>query len=530
MSVRDDPVLFLQQGKGTTAGGTAMGGNAITTTRRHKLDGPEHSAADDTTDLDATVDEHGLLPKLSGDPDDALRGDGTWSPVSGSGLPWFIVTDAAYGATGDGTTDDTAAINLAIAALNAATKGVLYFPAGTYKVTTALTTITASGTILGDGMGAYSSTGSAVFETSSVINFTSGTGVLFTVTGGAAFHGISLVKTGSAPSAGSAIKVSGTDYRQHVTLDHVFVSGFYDAIDVQTNSVFTMTACSVWNPIHYGVKIQNTVETDAGGASIIGCTIVSESQAATAGIFIASSGGNKIVSTNINNVGTYGIQLTAAAGSSILLVSACSIENYTGDAIHLDGNGNVYRFVTVSTCEFGQYGNGTGHAFYSTDIDDIIVTDCNLVADTGTPTAVSLNNGTKAVVGPFTNEGFSTLLASSSFTSIDDRTTASGVSYATPAIALGTAAAAGAASTAIRSDSTIVAFDATAPVTQAFGDSAATGSAAFAAHRDHRHGMPASPSASGGHILITDVPAGSPLVFADLLQNDDGTDLLYADA
>lgn len=32
-----------------------------------------------------------------------------------------------------------------------------------------------------------------------------------------------------------------------------------------------------------------------------------------------------------------------------------------------------------------------------------------------------------------------------------------------------------------------------------------------------------------GEILITDTPAGSPLVFADLLQNDDGTDLLYAD-
>ena len=32
-----------------------------------------------------------------------------------------------------------------------------------------------------------------------------------------------------------------------------------------------------------------------------------------------------------------------------------------------------------------------------------------------------------------------------------------------------------------------------------------------------------------GPILIADTPAGSPLVFADLLQNDDGDDLLYAD-
>lgn len=67
----------------------------------------------------------------------------------------------------------------------------------------------------------------------------------------------------------------------------------------------------------------------------------------------------------------------------------------------------------------------------------------------------------------------------------------SGASFATPAIVLGTAAAAGVATTVIRSDSTIVAFDATVPVTQAMGDSAATGSATVASRRDHKHGMPA---------------------------------------
>lgn len=102
----------------------------------------------------------------------------------------------------------------------------------------------------------------------------------------------------------------------------------------------------------------------------------------------------------------------------------------------------------------------------------------------------------------------------------------SSVSYATPAIVLGTAAAAGAASTVIRSDSTIVAFDATAPVTQAFDDVAATGSAAFAAHRDHRHGMPSA--ATAGQILISDTPS-TPLVFADLIQTEAQDDLVYAD-
>lgn len=73
---------------------------------------------------------------------------------------------------------------------------------------------------------------------------------------------------------------------------------------------------------------------------------------------------------------------------------------------------------------------------------------------------------------------------------------ASGASFATPAIVLGTAAAAGAASTVIRSDSTIVAFDATAPTTQAFGDAAAAGSAAVSARRDHKHAMMTDPTAA----------------------------------
>ena len=56
--------------------------------------------------------------------------------------------------------------------------------------------------------------------------------------------------------------------------------------------------------------------------------------------------------------------------------------------------------------------------------------------------------------------------------------------FATPAIVLGTAAAAGVATTLIRSDATIVAFDATVPA--ALG-TAAAGAAAVAARRDHVH-------------------------------------------
>jgi hypothetical protein len=78
--------------------------------------------------------------------------------------------------------------------------------------------------------------------------------------------------------------------------------------------------------------------------------------------------------------------------------------------------------------------------------------------------------------------------------------------FATPAIVLGSAAAAGSAGTLVRSDGTIAAFDATSPTNQAFGDAAAVGTAAFAARRDHKHAMPADPftgAAAGGDLTGT---------------------------
>ena len=79
MSTRDQAVLWLNGRKGN--GAVAGGGNVLLTTPRHKLDGPEHQTADDTTTLDATTTQHGLMPKLSGDAADVFRGDGSQAPI-----------------------------------------------------------------------------------------------------------------------------------------------------------------------------------------------------------------------------------------------------------------------------------------------------------------------------------------------------------------------------------------------------------------------------------------------------------------
>ena len=60
--------------------------------------------------------------------------------ASGGSLVTPVFNVRTYGATGNGSTDDTAAINLAKAALlaSSSTGGTLYFPAGTYKTSSTL--------------------------------------------------------------------------------------------------------------------------------------------------------------------------------------------------------------------------------------------------------------------------------------------------------------------------------------------------------------------------------------------------------
>lgn len=135
----------------------------------------------------------------------------------------------------------------------------------------------------------------------------------------------------------------------------------------------------------------------------------------------------------------------------------------------------------------------------------------------GSTPAHTTTAGTTTIYAFFTRNGGTTW--------IGGQLGAGAATFATPAIVLGTAAAAGAASTVIRSDSTIVAFDATLPANIG---TAATGSAAVAARRDHVHGITAAVLAAhgvAGEVLMVDGVSSPP----EPIQTEDGTAWLYSD-
>ena len=89
----------------------------LTDAQAIKLD--DFATPDDNTDLDATTSAHGLLPKLSNDTKEFMRGDGSWAPYSS-------VTEAAVAATGSLYTDAAAlaATNTTFITCDSTAKGV----------------------------------------------------------------------------------------------------------------------------------------------------------------------------------------------------------------------------------------------------------------------------------------------------------------------------------------------------------------------------------------------------------------------
>ncbi len=450
---------------------------------------------------------------------------------SGSGI-YFNVLD--YGAVGDDTTNDTTAIQAAIDAAELV-NGTVYFPAtaDAYKITATLT-IDAQIALLGEGGGGFDNPGPVIrMNTANTTAFETSYPSAYDVS----WKNLYIKGPGSA-SSGSGIY--GHD--RNIYCDTIRVQGFFYGIRIGPSSFYSKLIKAF---IRANANANVLVESGATDVELYACRLDNGAYGIKAdGCHSIRIYGGSMETNSYGYYGTSGNQATllsgvyfednstndiavgVSSGDKAVLIEGClfttnsttrAIDAVTVDRLSIIGcffdaahHASSADIRTQSSSTYTLLGNNTYSGAGVSFAGPVIDLD---PSDTTTPSAVgSAAHGTSKYLAPIDH-----VHASSG----------SGVTYGTPAIVLGTAASAGSTDEAIRRDSTIVAFDATVPVTQAFSDSAATGSAAVAARRDHKHGMPATPTATGA-ILIADTHS-TPLIFADLLQTDAQDDLLYAD-
>ena len=164
----------------------------------------------------------------------------------------------AFGATGNGSTDDHVAINNAIAALNAAGGGTLFFPYGTYKMTSAITTITVPCRVRGDGINV------------STINQTSTSDALVISTSLQCIVQDITLQCTSSYNALTITAPSGS-FNSRSIVNNVNVGGT-PAIGFNFNEAFAVvTSCTVTGTI--GIKMQNLINPDESAGMITQCQI-----------------------------------------------------------------------------------------------------------------------------------------------------------------------------------------------------------------------------------------------------------------
>ena len=275
-----------------------------------------------------------------------------------------------YGAVGDGTTDDTAPIQSALAAIPS-TGGVLYFPAGHYKYTGETLTLDRQITVEGDCGQINRTSALGTSPAVSTIDFNSPTVALFTVTSDScAFKNIGLLNSsGSTPSNGAGVLISTEG--DFTNFEGVSVKGFYIGIDIQNGGQDYINNCIILEPVLYGLRLMNIASPDGGDHFISNCTFWNATtRAAVSAIRIESGGGPKFVNCKINipsfsYLWTNGIDLAVANGvnTSDLLVSNCSIEGFSYAGIKgTTGTSSLWRNSVITGNQFQAFGSANPYA------------------------------------------------------------------------------------------------------------------------------------------------------------------------
>lgn len=258
------------------------------------------------------------------------------------GTPKIIdVKDPACGAKGNGTTDDTSAIQ---ACVTANYGNIIFFPAGTYLVSSNIT-ITNNIEIFGN----YG----AAIETNS------GTADVFTITTNnpVEIHDISIY-SGVSRSAGAAISIAGADgshinnYSRFANIN--FGGGshpFYEYLNFTGAGYFSVSKC-IFNGGTYAISIANAVNSGSGDNYIEGNTFSNGLVSNVVAIYNLSGSGLRIIGNKVIGYQyAYEMNLQLTGGS--LNIVGNSFEGQGNDCINFTQgvSGKTFQGVTINDNE-----------------------------------------------------------------------------------------------------------------------------------------------------------------------------------
>ena len=241
-----------------------------------------------------------------------------------------VVSVKDYGAVGDGSTDDTAAIQSAIDRLVANGGGCLYTPPGFYKTTSVLS-ITKGIIIQGAGLGVGTGSGNSG---GTVIRNASASGDVFTISSAesVSIRDLAIDCPSFTKSSGTAgIRIQGAggsgNVNNRTRLENVRISNMYDGVMFDAASNCVIQACHIQDFLNVGIYSKNTGGVDSGHNTINACVIwdlnVGTSQA---GIRYDKGGDIRIVNNKILG-GDYGLRIALDDGETgTLLITGNSFE------------------------------------------------------------------------------------------------------------------------------------------------------------------------------------------------------------
>lgn len=268
-------------------------------------------------------------------------------------VPWIDVR--AFGATGDGATDDTTAIQAAIDSVPTGEPGVIFFPPGTFTISAELTIPRSLIWIVGSG------------TDNTIITCMTNTqnGFHFSVGGNGGIRDLQ-INAGTTKTAGAAIFY---DTYGSCFIDRVAIGGHYIGINLDNANVVRLSNLLIQFIIAtngIGILIDGGIEQYITQTFIKGVDPSNKCKAAIqvlgtgamymdfvsvlfseAGILMDPTGTDQVNALFFTNCvfdsGTYGMRAAPGASARVgfLTSTGCSYTSNSVNGIYLEGSGNI---------------------------------------------------------------------------------------------------------------------------------------------------------------------------------------------